>query len=199
MASPRRTIGIVLFEGVEELDAVGPWEVLAWWTRTFPDDGYEVVTLAPDGGTVTCAKGMRIVADHAFADAPPIAVLIHPGGQGTRPLMVDDDHLRWVRAQRTATSLVASVCTGSLVLAAAGLLHDRPATTHWASLDLLAETDPSIRVDRSARFVDDGDVLTSAGVSAGIDLALHLVVRLASPERAAQVRRGIQYDPAPPV
>lgn len=199
MTSQLRTIGIVLFEGVEELDAVGPWEVLAWWTRTFPDDGYEVVTLAPDGGTVTCAKGMRIVADHAFADAPPIDVLIHPGGQGTRPLMVDDDHLRWVRAQRTTASLVASVCTGSLVLAAAGLLHDRPATTHWASLDLLAETDPSIRVDRSARFVDDGDVLTSAGVSAGIDLALHLVVRLASPERAAQVRRGIQYDPAPPV
>jgi transcriptional regulator GlxA family with amidase domain len=199
MTSQLRTIGIVLFEGVEELDAVGPWEVLAWWTRTFPDDGYEVVTLAPDGGTVTCAKGMRIVADHAFADAPPIDVLIHPGGQGTRPLMVDDDHLRWVRAQRTTASLVASVCTGALVLAAAGLLHDRPATTHWASLDLLAETDPSIRVDRSARFVDDGDVLTSAGVSAGIDLALHLVVRLASPERAAQVRRGIQYDPAPPV
>ncbi len=94
---------------------------------------------------------------------------------------------------------MASVCTGSLVLAAAGLLHDRPATTHWASLDLLAETDPTIRVDRTARFVDDGDVLTSAGVSAGIDLALHLVVRLASRERAAQVRRGIQYDPDPPV
>ena len=199
MASTNRTIGILLFDGVEELDAVGPWEVLAWWTRTFPDDGYEVVTLAPAGGTVTCAKGMRIEAQHAFADAPATDVLIHPGGQGTRPLMVDEDHLRWVREQRTTTSLMASVCTGSLVLAAAGLLRDRPATTHWASLDLLAETDPTIRVDRSARFVDDGDVLTSAGVSAGIDLALHLVVRLASRERAAQVRRGIQYDPDPPV
>lgn len=175
---------------------MGPWEVLAWWSRNFPDDGYDVTTLAPDGGTVTCAKGMRIVAQHSFADAPAIDVLIHPGGQGTRPLMVDEDHLRWVRAQRETATLLASVCTGSLVLAAAGLLRDRPATTHWASLDLLAQTDPSIRLDRSARYVDDGDVLTSAGVSAGIDLALHLVARLASSERAAQVRRGIQYDPS---
>lgn len=197
MTSPRRTIGIVLFDGVEELDAVGPWEVLAWWTQTFPDDGFEVVTLAPEGGTVTCAKGMRIVAQHSFGDAPHIDVLIHPGGQGTRPLMVDDDHLRWVNDQQSVVTILCSICTGSLVLAAAGLLHDRPATTHWASLDLLAHTDPSIRVDRLARFVDDGDVITSAGVSAGIDLALHLVARLASRERAAQVRRGIQYEPGP--
>ena len=177
---------------------MGPWEVLAWWTQNFPGDGYEVVTLAPVGGTVTCAKGMRIVAQHAFGDAPHVEVLIHPGGQGTRLLMVDDDHLRWVCEKRATTALLCSVCTGSLVLAAAGLLHDRPATTHWASLDLLAQTDPSIRVDRSARYVDDGDVITSAGVSAGIELALHLVARLASRDRAAQVRRGIQYELSPP-
>lgn len=94
---------------------------------------------------------------------------------------------------------MASVCTGSLVYAAAGLLHDRPATTHWASLNLLSELDPTIRIAAEDRFVDDGDVVTSAGISAGIDMALHLVARLAGVERARQVRRGIQYDPEPPI
>ena len=199
MTTDARTIGIVLFDDVEELDAVGPWEVFAWWVRAHPEDGYAVTTLAPDGGTVTCAKGLQVVAHHAFTDAPELAVLLHPGGQGTRPLMVDEAHLDWVRTQRAAVPLLTSVCTGSLVYAAAGLLRDRPATTHWAALDLLAETDPTIDVRADDRFVDDGDIVTSAGVSAGIDLALHLVARLASPGRAREVRRGIQYDPQPPI
>ena len=97
------------------------------------------------------------------------------------------------------TPLLASVCTGSLVYAAAGLLKGRPATTHWASLDRLGELDPSIEVRPDDRYVDDGDVLTAAGVSAGIDMALHLVDRLVGTDRARQVRRYIQYDPAPPV
>ena len=95
--------------------------------------------------------------------------------------------------------LLTSVCTGSLVYAAAGLLSGRPATTHWASLNLLSELDPTVITDVDARYVDDGDLVTSAGVSAGIDMALHLVDRLAGTERARDVRRGIQYDPAPPV
>jgi transcriptional regulator GlxA family with amidase domain len=92
-----------------------------------------------------------------------------------------------------------SVCTGSLVYAAAGLLTSRRATTHWASLNLLSELNPTIITDVDARFVDDGDLITSAGVSAGIDMALHLVARLAGTKRAQAVRRGIQYDPRPPV
>jgi transcriptional regulator GlxA family with amidase domain len=94
---------------------------------------------------------------------------------------------------------MTSVCTGSLVYAAAGLLRGRPATTHWPSLDLLAELDPTILARGDERSVDDGDIITSAGISAGIDMALHLVNRLAGVERAREVRRGIQYDPAPPV
>lgn len=199
MSTPVRTIGILLFDDVEELDAVGPWEVLASWVRYHPEDGYAVTTLAPYGDTVTCAKGLQIVSHHTLHEAPELDVLVHPGGQGTRPLMVDEAHLDWVREQRATASLLASVCTGSLVYAAAGLLRDRPATTHWASLDLLAKTDPSIDVRADERFVDDGDIVTSAGVSAGIDLALHLVARLSSPERAREVRRAIQYDPLPPI
>lgn len=196
--APKR-IAIVLFDDVEELDAVGPWEVLAYWTRNWPDDGYEVVSASRDGQAVRCAKGLTIVPHVSFADLGALDVLVHPGGQGTRPQLRDEDHLSWVRVQAATGATMVSVCTGSLVYAAAGLLHGRPATTHWASLDLLGELDPTIEIRSSDRFVDAGDVLTSAGVSAGIDLALYLVARLVSPERARAVRRGIQYDPQPPV
>jgi transcriptional regulator GlxA family with amidase domain len=199
MQTASKQIGIVLFDGVEELDAVGPWEVLAYWTNKHPEDGYAVTTLAPNGGTVTCAGRLRIHADHAFADAPTLDVLLHPGGRGTRPLILDESHLEWIREQRRAASLMTSVCTGSLVYAAAGLLRGRPATTYWSSLDALKGLDDTIDVRAEERFVDDGDVITSAGVSAGIDMALHLVARLATVERAREVRRGIQYDPQPPV
>ncbi|WP_104433009.1 DJ-1/PfpI family protein [Kineococcus xinjiangensis] len=197
-ATPR-TIGIVLFDDVEELDAVGPYEVLAYWTRQFPEDGYAVTCLSRDGRPVTAAKGFVLGAHTSFADADRLDVLLHPGGSGTRPLLRDPDHLDLVRSWSAAATLTTSVCTGSLVLAAAGLLKGRPATTHHGCLDELAALDDSIDVRPRQRFVDDGDVITSAGVSAGIDMALHLVARLAGPERARATRHGIQYDPEPPV
>lgn len=192
-------LGIVLFPDAEELDAIGPWEVLAFWTRSFPDDGYAVSCLSRAGGLVPLAKGLTVQAHHSFADAPPLDVLLYPGGQGIAPLLQDERELDWVRKQRAVVPLLTSVCTGSLLYAAAGLLAGRPATSHWASLDMLAGLDPSIDVRRDARFVDDGDLVTAAGVSAGIDMALHLIVRLVGADRARQVQRGIQYDPAPPV
>lgn len=199
MDSPKRHIGILLFDGVEELDAVGPWEVLAFWTTQFPQDGYDVSCVSRAGGLVHCAKGLTMQAQHSYATAPTWDVLIHPGGRGTRPQLRDEQHLAWMRRQREQVPLLASVCTGSLVYAAAGLLANRPATTHWASLELLQSLDPSIDVRPDDRYVDDGDVITCAGVSAGIDMASHLVRRLAGEDRARAVRRDIQYDPQPPV
>lgn len=196
-AAATKHIGILLFPDVEELDAVGPWEVFAFWTGRWPEDGWSVSCFSEAGGLVRCAKGLRIEAHHSFADVPPLGVLLYPGGQGTRPHLVDGAKLDWVRRQRASVPLLASVCTGSLVYAAAGLLAGRPATTHWAAVDDLAALDASIAVRGDERVVDDGGIVTSAGVSAGIDLALHLVARLASPERAEQVRRGIQYEPGP--
>lgn len=193
-----KTIGIVLFDDVEELDAVGPWEVLAFWTHQWPDDGWQVFTLSTSGAEVKCAKGLRITPDHSFGSAPALDVVVHPGGQGTRPQLHDEAHLDWIRTQAGTAELMTSVCTGSLVFAAAGLLRDRPATTHWGALDLLTKLDPTIEVRPDDRFVDSGNVITSAGVSAGIDMALHLVIRLAGIDRARQVKRGIQYDPEPP-
>lgn len=194
-----RRIGILLFNGVEELDFVGPWEVLAFWTKNCPEDGWEVFTVARYGETVECAKGLKVIPDYSLENAPEMDVVVFPGGKGTRWMLRDDAVLACVRRLRAQVPLMTSVCTGSLVLAAAGLLHGRPATTHWLSLDVLAELDPTIDVRRDERFVDDGDVITSAGVSAGTDMALHLVQRLGGKERAQWVRRGIQYDPEPPL
>jgi transcriptional regulator GlxA family with amidase domain len=191
-------IGILLFDGVEELDFVGPWEVLAWWTRVFPEDAYTCSTFSVDGQPVTCNKGLSVTPHHARAELPPMAVLLHPGGN-TLALGEDAAHLEWLRETRETVPLMTSVCTGSIVYARAGLLKGRPATTYWGALDGLAEIDPSIEVRSDDRWVDDGDMVTAAGVSAGIDMALHLVARLAGDERARQVRRGIQYDPEPPV
>jgi transcriptional regulator GlxA family with amidase domain len=192
-----RHIGVVLFDYVEELDAIGPWEVLSHWTLNFPQDGWTASCLSADGNGVRCAQGLSVGAHHSFVDAPLLDIVIHPGGRGTRPLLKNPEHLAWVVEQRHTAPLITSVCSGSLVYAAAGLLRDRAATTHWAAVAELAALDPSIKIDAVARFVDDGDVITSAGVSAGIDMALYLVQRLVSEDRAREVQRHIQYDHGP--
>jgi transcriptional regulator GlxA family with amidase domain len=192
-------IAIALFDGAEELDWAGPWEVLAAWSEQWPDDGVEVFTLARSSDPVTCAKGLRVLPDQKWETAPPFDVLVYPGGRGTRRELKDEAVLDWLRGARERGALLTSVCTGALVYAAAGLLHDRPATTYWSQLDYLGELDPTIEVRPDDRFVDSGEIVTAAGVSAGIDMALHLVARLHSPERAREVRRYIQYDPDPPV
>jgi len=192
------TIGIFVFPGVEELDFVGPWEVLRAWERIRPDHGQHVVLLAREEGTIACAMGMRVTPELTWDTAPPLDVLVYPGGQGTVGQLGDETVRGWVRAMAGTGTLMTSVCTGSLVFADAGLLDGRPATTHWASLDHLASLGHDIELRPDDRFVDDGDIVTSSGVSAGIDMALHLVARLATAETAREVRRYIQYDPAPP-
>jgi len=193
------TIGVALFDGAEELDWAGPWEVLAAWSRQWPDDGVRIFTVARSAEPVTCAKGLRVIPDETWESAPTMDVLVYPGGQGTRPQLGDEAIREWVRGIAASGALVTSVCTGSLVLADAGLLDGRPATTHWGSLAHLSTLGSDIEVRPDDRFVDDGEIVTAAGVSAGIDMALHLVARLHSPERARDVRRYIQYDPEPPV
>ncbi len=193
------SIGIFIFDGAEELDFVGPWEVLAMWAQSWPEDGVEVFTVARDAGLVTCAKGMRVMADHSWTTAPTIDVLVYPGGEGMRSHIGDRDIHGWLEGRQAGGTLMTSVYTGSLVFADAGILNGRPATTHWESVDALAVLGTDIQVLADERFVDSGNVITASGVSAGIDMALHLVSRLHSVERARQVRRAIQYDPAPPV
>jgi transcriptional regulator GlxA family with amidase domain len=192
-------IALALFEDCEELDWAGPWEVLAYWSRSFPDDGVEVVTVAETAEPIRCAKGLRVLPDATWDSLGEIDVLVYPGGSGTRRQLGDAKIAARLRALARNGVLMTSVCTGALVFADAGLLAGRAATTHWESLELLASLGRDIDVRADARFIDAGDVITAAGVSAGIDMALHLVGRLGSQQRAAEVRRAIEYEPAPTV
>jgi transcriptional regulator GlxA family with amidase domain len=194
------SIGIALFDGAEELDWAGPWEVLSYWSKRHPEDEVDVFTLARDDSRpIVCAKGLRVLVDHSWASAPEIDVLVFPGGQGTRTLIGDEEVRAWVRSIHERARLTTSVCTGAFVLADAGLLKGRAATTHWDDFDELLAIDGSIQARRGDRFVDEGDIITSAGISAGIDMALHLIIRLHSEDRAREIKRRIQYEPDPPV
>jgi len=190
------TIGIALYENVEELDFAGPYEVLTAWARDSERD-ISVRTVAETTDSVRCSHGLRVLPDVAWSDVGPLDLFLLPGGD-TRELRKDEAFRERLRALAEAGTTMTSVCTGALVFADAGLLAGRRATTHWSALDRLAEFD-GVQVDADARYVDEGVVVTAAGVSAGIDMALHLVARLESVERAQAVRRYIQYDPQPPV
>lgn len=190
-------IAIAIFDGVEELDFVGPWEVFSVWSRLYPGD-LEVCLVAEDARPVDCANGMRVLPDRRWGQLSGVDVLVYPGGRGTRAQLGDERIRSRLRGLSESGTLMASVCTGSLVYADAGLLDGRSATTHWAAFAELEELGREITLLPDERFVDTGRVVTAAGVSAGIDLALHLVARLGSPEKARRVRRRIQYEPAPP-
>jgi transcriptional regulator GlxA family with amidase domain len=190
-------IAIAIFDGAEELDFVGPWEVLAAWRFLYPDD-VELVLVGEDSAAVSCAKGMHVIADTSWDELGDIDVLVYPGGRGTRAQLGDDTIRARLRDLKAQGTLMTSVCTGALVYADAGLLDGRPATTYWSAFDELLPLGRDITPCPDERFVDDRDVITAAGVSAGIDMALHLVGRLGSPEKAREVRRYIQYDPQPP-
>src|SRR5207247_6023667 len=151
---PMTRIGIALFDGAEELDWAGPWEVLAAWSQQWPDDQVEVFTLARAHELVTCAKGLRVLPDHSWASAPPLDVLVYPGGRGTRRELSDEAVLEWLRQRQRGGTLMTSVCTGALVYAAAGFLRGRPATTYWSSFDELIALEPSIEPRPDDRFVD---------------------------------------------
>lgn len=183
-------ITILLFDGVTALDAIGPYEVLS----RLPGAATTFVGERPGVyRTETGALGLQ--ADGAYRDVARTDVLLVPGGFGTRALMHDEDVLAWVRSLHETTTWTTSVCTGSLVLGAAGLLTGLQATTHWAVLDALAGLGAT---PTSRRVVEQGKIVTAAGVSAGIDMALTLAARIAGEDVAKAIQLGIEYDPQPP-
>ena len=196
----KRAVGILLFNGVEVLDFAGPFEVFSR-TRLVPgadsrrsDESapFRVFTVAASADPVRATGGLRVLPDFDFATAPAIDLLVLPGGFGTRTLLEDSTTLDWIRRTAQAAQQVTSVCTGSLLLARVGLLAGRRATTHSNALDLLGGLDPSIRVDREARVVEDG-IITSGGVAAGIDMAFAVVEKLCGRAVADETARYIEY------
>ena len=180
-----RNIGILIFPDVELLDFCGPYEAFTAASR----DGepyFNTFTVAEQAGPVASKAGLKFIPDYTFENAPKIDVLVVPGGQGTRR-EVDNP----VAGQ---SELTTSVCTGSFLLGKAGLLADGKATTHWGSIERMRETFPSIQVLENVRFVDDGAIVSSAGVSAGIDMSLHVIERLCGRQAAESSARLMEYD-----
>jgi transcriptional regulator GlxA family with amidase domain len=187
------TTGVLLFDDAEELDFAGPWEVFTM-ART---EGDRVVTVAERAEPVRAAKGLRVLPDHTLSDAPDLDVLVVPGGEGTQREVDNPRLLDWIKSAAAGCTWVTSVCTGSFLLQAAGLVSGGRATTHWAMIEELRKRG-DVEVLENARYVRDGNVVTAAGVSAGIDMSLWIVGQLYGVEHARVVQRFMEYDPAPP-
>lgn len=190
------TVGILLFEEAEELDWVGPFEVFGMAFKSFPER--HVVTIAESMEPVTCYNGLRVLPDHDFSSAPELDLILVPGGMGTRTQKDNVTLIDWLAQAAPRCTWVTSVCTGSLLLGAAGQTRGKRVTTHWAFVDTLQKTFPDTEVVSDTRFVRDGQLVTSAGVSAGIDMSLWLLGEIWDVDYARSTQRMMEYDPAPP-
>ena len=196
----RRTVGILIFDDVEVLDFAGPFEVFSRVRlepgvesrRSDASAPFDVFTVARERLPIHAIGGLEVVPRHDFSSAPVIDILLVPGGFGTRGLLNDKPTLDWIRTVAADAERVTSVCTGALLLAQAGLLRGRRATTHWAALDLLESLDAGVEVERCERVVDDG-VISSAGVAAGIDMSFYLVERLHGKDVADETAHYIEF------
>lgn len=196
-------IGLLVFDDAEELDFIGPWEVFTMSNEVFettaPDREKDNVFLIAEGcRTIRCAKGLRVETDHTLESCPPLDVLLIPGGQGTRREVNNETLLAWINEVGETATWMTSVCTGSLLLTAAGPAKDKRVTTHWGFIDALRKRGDAKEVLENIRYVRDGNIVTAAGVSAGIDMALWLTGQLHGIDHARQVQKGMEYDPAPP-
>lgn len=195
-------IGILVFDGAEELDFVGPYEVFTVTNEIFAyrkePRPHDVVLIAEHETPITCAKGMRVIPHAALAACPPLDVLLIPGGMGTRREVDNPALLAWIATTAAGCTWITSVCTGALLLAAAGPARGKRVTTHWGFIEQLRARGEVTEVVENIRYVRDGNVVTAAGVSAGIDMALWLVGQLHGSDLARAVQRMMEYSPAPP-
>jgi transcriptional regulator GlxA family with amidase domain len=195
----RKRVGIVLFESVEVLDFSGPYEVFATTrlreeTRREEPSPFEVLLVAENTGPVTAAGGMRVIAEHDFATCPQLDILVVPGGWGVRREVGNPAMLDFLRRRDAEAEFLASVCTGAMLLGFAGLLDGRRATTHWRSLQWMRESFPAVTVVDDRQVVADGRVVTSAGIAAGIDLALRVVARCHGENLARATAKHMEYS-----
>jgi transcriptional regulator GlxA family with amidase domain len=194
----RKRVGIVVFEDIEVLDFCGPFEVFAATRlneakRREEPSPFEVWLVAENDAPIVTAGGMKVMPHHAFASCPKLEILVVPGGWGTRRELTNPAMLDWLRLRAQEVETLTSVCTGAMLLGAAGLLDGRRATTHWRSLDWLRESFPAVTVIDDQHVVEDGAVITSAGIAAGIDLALKVVARYHGETVARATARHMEY------
>jgi len=194
----RKRVGILIFPQVEVLDFCGPFEVLAAVRldearRREQPSPFDVFLVAERAEPVVANGGLHILPDHTLATCPPLDLLVVPGGWGVRQEINNEPLLAWIAERGRQVKTLASVCTGAMLLGRAGLLDGRHATTHWGSLNWMRESFPSVMVEDQSRFVEDGHVITSAGVSAGIDMALRLVARCYGEDIARATARHMEY------
>ena len=185
----QKTVGVLLFPEFELLDVFGPLEAFG-----HAKDWFRIVTVAERAGPVTSSQGPRAMADHGFADCPPLDILLVPGGMGTRREVNNPALVDWIARQARGAETTTSVCTGAALLARAGVLDGRRATSNKRSFGWVAEQGPKVEWVRQARWVDDGNVVTSSGVSAGIDMALHLIGRIAGPAARDEIATRMEYE-----
>jgi transcriptional regulator GlxA family with amidase domain len=189
----QRNVGILIFPEVEVLDFCGPFEVFA----SAGKDGerlFAVSVVAETTEVVTCRGGLMAKPHVSFADSPQFDLIVVPGGFGTRTEVDNPAVIEWIQRQHASTEITTSVCTGALLLAKAGLVDEVPVTTHWEAFDELLGYYPDLQVDKTRRVIDTGHVVTSAGVSAGIDMALAMVARLHGRAVAEETARGMEYE-----
>ena len=194
----RKRVGIVLFEDVEVLDFCGPFEVFSATRvneakRREEPSPFEVLLIAENSSPITTTGGMKVLPHYTFDSCPRLDILLCPGGWGTRKELKNPIMLEWLRARATGVETLAAVCTGSMLLGFAGLLDGLHATTHWRSLDWMRESFPTVTVEYGKHFVQDGRVLTSAGISAGIDMSLKVVANYFGEEIARATARHMEY------
>jgi transcriptional regulator GlxA family with amidase domain len=194
----RKRVGILIYPQVEVLDFCGPYEVFSVTRldearRQEESSPFEVFLVGESREPVAATGGMRVLPDHDFATCPPLHVLVVPGGWGSRTQIYNERLVGWIRQRAVAVEILASVCTGSFLLGQAGLLAGRRATTHWKSLDRMRATFPDVIVEDHLHVVEDGAIVTSAGIAAGIDLALRVVARLCGVMVAQATARHMEY------
>lgn len=189
----RRSIAILIFDDVEVLDFAGPLEVFSVTDELAGRTLFNVFTVAESPATVIARNGLKVVPSHTFESAPAPGILVVPGGLGTRALLKKPSVIEWIRTRSRKSEHTISVCTGSLLLAKTGLLDGQEATTHCSQFDLLRELAPTAAVCEDRRFTDSGRILTSAGISAGIDMSLHLVARLHGVAIAQKTADHMEY------
>jgi transcriptional regulator GlxA family with amidase domain len=196
MTPRKRTVAILIFDDVELLDFAGPFEVFSSVRNLTGDHErlMDVFAVAESLTPVRCRNGLVVQPERTIDECPPIDVLVIPGGAGVRPALERSNLVEWVRTRAQEAELTVSVCTGSFLLAQAGLLSGRPATTHWERINEMRERFPDVEIVEDERWVDTGEIITAAGVSAGIDVALHVVRRLYGADVARATALGIEYD-----